>query len=130
MYNLILKEVKDNQKTWYNSGIGTYARPSWKSLKFYKQVLFHKIDLAIAWLVVLEVSSSYAHAPWRTQGLRTNRFRRISLAFGQLRAQGPYISFRYVGYNVLAMSQLILRNLGFSRGAFQVRVLSAMIDKV
>jgi len=51
LYNLILKEVNDNQKTWYNSGIGTYARPSWKSLKFYKQVLDHKIDLAIAWCV-------------------------------------------------------------------------------
>jgi uncharacterized protein (DUF2235 family) len=49
LYNLILKEVNDNQRTWYNSGIGTYARPSWKSLKFYKKVLFHNIDLAIAW---------------------------------------------------------------------------------
>jgi uncharacterized protein (DUF2235 family) len=51
LYNLILKEVGDNQRTWYNSGIGTYARPSWKSLKFYQQVISHKIDLAIAWCV-------------------------------------------------------------------------------
>lgn len=49
LYNLILKEVEDNQKTWYHSGIGTYVRPSWKSLKFYKQTLYHTIDLAIAW---------------------------------------------------------------------------------
>ena len=49
LYNLILKKVGDNQRTWYNSGIGTYARPSWKSLNFYKKVLYHKIDLAIAW---------------------------------------------------------------------------------
>ena len=63
LYNLILKEVNDNQKTWYNSGIGTYARPSWKSLKFYKQVLFHKIDLAIAWYVEwsLSISGSGSH---------------------------------------------------------------------
>ena len=49
LYNLILKKIGDNQRTWYNSGIGTYARPSWKSLNFYKKVLHHKIDLAIAW---------------------------------------------------------------------------------
>ena len=49
LYNLILKEVEDNQKAWYNSGIGTYARPSWKSFKFYKKLLYHKIDVAISW---------------------------------------------------------------------------------
>lgn len=51
LYNLILKEEDDNQHTWYNSGIGTYARPSWKSLKYCRKVLYHKIDLAIAWYV-------------------------------------------------------------------------------
>jgi uncharacterized protein (DUF2235 family) len=51
LYNLILKEDEHNQRTWYNSGIGTYARPSWKSFKFYRQVISHKIDLAIAWCV-------------------------------------------------------------------------------
>jgi len=49
LYNLILKEDPDKQRTWYNSGIGTYARPSWKSPKYYKKVLYHKFDLAIAW---------------------------------------------------------------------------------
>ena len=49
LYNLISKKAGDNQKTWYNSGIGTYARPSWNTLNFYKKVLYHKIDLAIAW---------------------------------------------------------------------------------
>ena len=51
LYNLILKEDEHNQRTWYNSGIGTYARPSFKSCKFYRQVFSHKIDLAIAWCV-------------------------------------------------------------------------------
>jgi uncharacterized protein (DUF2235 family) len=51
LYKLILKEVEDRQQTWYNSGIGTYAQPSWKSLAYYKQVIFHKIDLGIAWCV-------------------------------------------------------------------------------
>ncbi|KAJ3507944.1 hypothetical protein NLJ89_g6020 [Agrocybe chaxingu] len=49
LYNLILKGSKENQLSWYNSGIGTYARPSWRSPTYYKQVLSHKIDLAIAW---------------------------------------------------------------------------------
>jgi len=45
LYNLILKEVGHNQRTWYNSGIGTDARPS------LRQLLSHKINLAIAWCV-------------------------------------------------------------------------------
>ena len=59
LYNLILKEVEDNQKTWYNSGIGTYAQPSWKSLKFYKKTLYHTIDLAIAWCAEWSFSRSH-----------------------------------------------------------------------
>ena len=42
--------VKDrSQLTYYNSGIGTYATPSWKSWTYRKQVWGHKLDLAIAW---------------------------------------------------------------------------------
>lgn len=51
LYNLILKGANHNQRTWYNSGIGTYARPSWKSAKYYRKVIYHKVDLAIAWCV-------------------------------------------------------------------------------
>jgi len=42
-------EKNGKQFTYYNSGIGTYARPSWRSYKYWKQVIYHKIDLAIAW---------------------------------------------------------------------------------
>ncbi|PPQ69959.1 hypothetical protein CVT26_013295 [Gymnopilus dilepis] len=49
LYHLICKDDEDKQLTWYNSGIGTYARPSWKSVDYYKQVIGHKVDLAIAW---------------------------------------------------------------------------------
>jgi hypothetical protein len=49
LYGLIEKSPEANQKTWYNSGIGTYAKPSWKSLKYYKETIYHKIDMAIAW---------------------------------------------------------------------------------
>lgn len=47
LYARIIKD--DTQLTYYNSGIGTYARPSWRSFTYWKQVLDNKIDLAIAW---------------------------------------------------------------------------------
>ena len=43
--------------TFYNSGIGTYARPSWRSFRYWKQVLDNKIDLAIAWWILLHRNS-------------------------------------------------------------------------
>ncbi|RXW16519.1 hypothetical protein EST38_g9334 [Candolleomyces aberdarensis] len=49
LYNLVMKDTGDNQHTWYNSGIGTYARPHWASFKYRKQVVVHTIDLTIAW---------------------------------------------------------------------------------
>ncbi|KDR70482.1 hypothetical protein GALMADRAFT_76143, partial [Galerina marginata CBS 339.88] len=94
LYNLILKEVEDNQRTWYNSGIGTYARPSWKSLRYYGQVVYHLVDLAIAW-----------------------GFEQTVLA-----------AYRWLSDNYERGDCIFL--FGFSRGAYQVRVLSAMIDKV
>ncbi|EDR04490.1 uncharacterized protein LACBIDRAFT_391733 [Laccaria bicolor S238N-H82] len=93
LYNRILKE-SGNQKTWYNSGIGTYVRPSWKSFKFYRQVLSHTIDSAIAW-----------------------NFKRTVLG-----------AYRWLSDNYEHGDCIFL--FGFSRGAFEVRVLSAMIDKV
>jgi uncharacterized protein (DUF2235 family) len=47
LYSRIIKDEK--QLTYYNSGIGTYAQPSWRSPKYWKQVVANKIDLAIAW---------------------------------------------------------------------------------
>ncbi|KZV60619.1 WD40 repeat-like protein [Peniophora sp. CONT] len=94
LYNLIQKGEGDNQHTWYNSGIGTYARPSWKSLSWYKKVLSHKIDLAIAWNFENIVIDAYR-----------------------------WLSETYKDGDCIFL-------FGFSRGAYQVRTLSAMIDKV
>jgi uncharacterized protein (DUF2235 family) len=47
LYGRITKD--ETQLTYYNSGIGTYARPSWRSFKYLKQVVENNIDLAIAW---------------------------------------------------------------------------------
>ncbi|KZV99911.1 WD40 repeat-like protein [Exidia glandulosa HHB12029] len=87
--------VKDRtQRTFYNSGIGTYATPSWKSWTYYKQVVDHKIDLAIAW-----------------------KFERILLS-----------AYLWLSENWRPGDRIFL--FGFSRGAYQVRALSAMIDAV
>ncbi|KAF4618293.1 hypothetical protein D9613_011524 [Agrocybe pediades] len=84
----------EHQVLYYNSGIGTYARPSWTSPKFIGMVLHHKIDLAIAWDFDKTVMDAY----------------------------------RWISDNYESSDLIFL--FGFSRGAFQVRVLSAMIKKV
>ncbi|OCH94605.1 WD40 repeat-like protein [Obba rivulosa] len=93
-YRLVKKLPGDNQLTYYNSGIGTYAKPSWKSLYYWKQVLYHTIDLAIAW-----------------------NFERIVLS-----------AYSWLSENYNEGDRIFL--FGFSRGAYQVRTLAAMINKV
>lgn len=50
-YSRLTKD--ENQLTFYNSGIGTYATPSFRSWAYWKQAFGHKVDLAIAWYVLL-----------------------------------------------------------------------------
>ncbi|KAF4604337.1 hypothetical protein EYR40_001516 [Pleurotus pulmonarius] len=86
---------KDNtQRTYYNSGIGTYAKPSMRSLKYVKLRLDNKVDLAIAW-----------------------NFERIIMA-----------AYRWLVDNYKDGDRIFL--FGFSRGAYQVRTIAAMIEKV
>ena len=47
LYSQFMKDHK--QLTYYDSGIGTYTQPSWKSFHYWKQVVDNKIDLTIAW---------------------------------------------------------------------------------
>ncbi|KAK7050987.1 hypothetical protein VNI00_005099 [Paramarasmius palmivorus] len=92
LYSRLVKD--QNQVTFYNSGIGTYATPSWRSFAYYKKVIGHKLDLAIAW-----------------------RFERILLD-----------AYRWLSERYKDGDKIFL--FGFSRGAYQARVLSAMIEKV
>ncbi|TFK47523.1 hypothetical protein OE88DRAFT_1636153 [Heliocybe sulcata] len=92
LYSSLVKN--EEQLTYYNSGIGTYATPSFKSWSWWKQVIGHKIDLAIAW-----------------------RFEKIIIGAYQ------WLSEEYKDGDRIYL-------FGFSRGAYQVRALSAMIDKV
>ncbi|CAE6421145.1 unnamed protein product [Rhizoctonia solani] len=47
LYSRITKD--STQLTYYNSGVGTYARPFWWSFAYLKQQLAGIIDLMIAW---------------------------------------------------------------------------------
>ncbi|EJD54177.1 WD40 repeat-like protein [Auricularia subglabra TFB-10046 SS5] len=92
LYSRLVKD--DNQLTFYNSGIGTYAEPSWKSWDYRKQVLLNKLDLMFALGFEKIMLSAYA---WLVDHYQPGD--RIFL-------------------------------FGFSRGAYQVRALAAMIDSV
>ncbi|KAF8593522.1 hypothetical protein BDV93DRAFT_460987 [Ceratobasidium sp. AG-I] len=92
LYSYIKKD--DSQLTYYNSGIGTYAKPSWRSVSYMKQVFDNTIDLAIAWNLEKVIIGAYR---WLSDTYQTGD--RIFL-------------------------------FGFSRGAYQVRALAAMINKV
>jgi uncharacterized protein (DUF2235 family) len=51
LYDMLVKGDDTIQMTWYNSGVGTYARPSWRSLQYYIQIIYHIIDMMIAWCI-------------------------------------------------------------------------------
>ncbi|EIM79573.1 uncharacterized protein STEHIDRAFT_44268, partial [Stereum hirsutum FP-91666 SS1] len=107
LYHLLVKDKR--QITFYNSGIGTYAKPSWRSLSYWRQAIGHTIDLMIAWNYERIIQEAYL---WLSENYRDGD--RIFL-FGML------------GSHFVLRVELIFR---FSRGAYQVRCLSAMIDTV
>ncbi|KAJ8481475.1 hypothetical protein ONZ45_g15306 [Pleurotus djamor] len=82
------------QLVFYNSGIGTYARPSFRSFSYLKQVIYNHIDTAIAW-----------------------NFEKIIHA-----------AYKWLSENYQPGDRIFL--FGFSRGAYQVRVIAGMIEKV
>ncbi|KZP16511.1 hypothetical protein FIBSPDRAFT_831766 [Athelia psychrophila] len=59
LYSQILKQESDKQLTYYDSGIGTYASPSWRSWSHFKQVVDNKIDLLIAWNLEKVIIGAY-----------------------------------------------------------------------
>jgi hypothetical protein len=50
LYSQLVKS--EAQLTYYNSGVGTHARPTWRSLTYVHYWLSNKVDLLIAWYVV------------------------------------------------------------------------------
>ncbi|KAE9384653.1 WD40 repeat-like protein [Gymnopus androsaceus JB14] len=98
LYSRLIKNDQQGdeieQRTFYNSGIGTYAEPSWKSPGYWKQVIAHYLDLAFAL-----------------------RFETILLD-----------AYRWLSEMYRPGDRIYL--FGFSRGAYQVRALAGMIEKV
>ncbi|KAJ2926514.1 hypothetical protein H1R20_g10576, partial [Candolleomyces eurysporus] len=93
LYNLIEKGKR--QRTYYNSGVGTFANSSWLSWTSWSQAIDNKLDQAVA-----------------------KNFDQIIL--GAYR----WLSEVYKG----PKDKIYL--FGFSRGAYQVRCLAGMIEKV
>ncbi|EIN03613.1 WD40 repeat-like protein [Punctularia strigosozonata HHB-11173 SS5] len=92
LYSRLVKD--DTQLTYYNSGIGTYARENSWSFEYWKQAFYHTVDMAIAW-----------------------NFKRIVLD-----------AYRWLSENYQPGDRIFL--FGFSRGAYQVRVIAGMIERV
>ncbi|KDR79626.1 hypothetical protein GALMADRAFT_63481 [Galerina marginata CBS 339.88] len=113
LYSKIEKTKDSNQLTYYNSGIGTYAKPSWKSVKYLLQVIDNSVDLAIAWNFEKIIIGAYR---WLSDNYEEGD--RIFL-FGK-----PKLERRI--FYCLRRSNI----LGFSRGAYQVRALAGMIARV
>ncbi|KAJ8502355.1 hypothetical protein ONZ45_g11841 [Pleurotus djamor] len=95
LFSRIIKSGGDvEQLVYYNSGIGTYARPSFRSFSYLKQVIYNHIDTAIAW-----------------------NFERI-----------VHAAYKWLSENYEPGDRIFL--FGFSRGAYQVRVIAGMIELV
>ncbi|KAJ8508158.1 hypothetical protein ONZ45_g9551 [Pleurotus djamor] len=92
---LFSRLIKDEwQLVYYDSGIGTYAPPSFRSLSYIKQVIVHAIDTAIAW-----------------------NFEEI-----------VHAAYKWLSENYQPGDRIFL--FGFSRGAYQARVIAGMIETV
>ncbi|KAJ8521302.1 hypothetical protein ONZ45_g2004 [Pleurotus djamor] len=93
IFSRLIKDRK-RQMVYYDSGIGTYAPPSFRSLSYIKQVLDHAIDTAIAW-----------------------NFEKI-----------VHAAYEWLSENYEPGDRIFL--FGFSRGAYQARVIAGMIETV
>ncbi|KAJ8521783.1 hypothetical protein ONZ45_g1554 [Pleurotus djamor] len=92
IYSRLIRD--EQQLVFYNSGIGTYAKPSFRSWSYVKQVADHTIDMAVAWNF-----ESIVHA-----------------------------AYEWLSENYIPGDRIFL--FGFSRGAYQARVIAGMIEKV
>ncbi|CAE6470685.1 unnamed protein product, partial [Rhizoctonia solani] len=85
-------KTDEYQKTYYGSGVGTFAKPSRSPVASFMQSVISVVDLCIAW------------------GLK----------------DGILDAYRWLADTYQPEDQIFL--FGFSRGAYQVRVLAAMIE--
>ncbi|KAJ7845824.1 hypothetical protein B0H14DRAFT_2357921, partial [Mycena olivaceomarginata] len=107
-YSRIVKS--DDQPSYYTSGIGTYAKKS-GTTKRVSTFLKNKWASITAWF-----SNLLAGYQWLSENYQPG---------DQIFLLGMYCSFTTYGWCNGSSS-----SLGFSRGAYQARVLAAMVKKV
>jgi len=125
-------EKLDKQRMYYNSGIGTYGKPSWHSWLYWKMIMENNVDLAIAWWILS------CFACWASCSVLFRNFEKIILGGYHWLSEnyecGDQIFLFSNGLFALIISGwtvlLILVLPGFSHGAYQVRVLAGMIERV
>lgn len=79
LYSRLIKD--EGQLTFYDSGIGTYAEPSWKSLGYVKQIVAKKADLALALYVHCSKGTLKLHSTiFSTKAIRDNSSRCLPMA--------------------------------------------------
>ncbi|KAJ7476102.1 hypothetical protein FB451DRAFT_1034201 [Mycena latifolia] len=98
------------QLAFYVSGIGTFAPPSFWSFSYWKQRIGNAVDLAIAWNFEQQVQDAYR---WLADNYQPGD--KIYLFGTSLHPCWVHTSDKFVG---------------FSRGAYQVRALAGMIEKM
>ncbi|KZP19845.1 hypothetical protein FIBSPDRAFT_743285 [Athelia psychrophila] len=59
LHSQILKDESDEQLTYYDSGIGTYATPTGMSLSHLMLVMQNKVDMVIAWNLEKVIIGAY-----------------------------------------------------------------------
>ena len=121
--------ANDKQLTYYDSGIGTYVAESNIFVKM-KQKIDHTIDMAIA-TFVLPIYSAF-HASSKYFIYRNHK--RITLSAYQWLSENYVEGDRIYLFGEFIHQHCFCTNLrtciGFSRGAYQVRIISGMIETV
>ena len=121
-------EKNEEQLTYYDSGIGTYVKES-NGWRRFKQSLAHNWDMAVAWYAYL--ITTFAQL---MQCIYTRNLKKIINAYQWLSENykdGDRI-FLFGKYRTLPCILIHTSSgcLGFSRGAYQVRIIAGMITKV
>lgn len=127
LYSRLVKS-KD-QLTYYNSGIGTYVKDS-KSFKALRQSVYHTLDKAFAMSVNPILSRSFSASLLM---LYRNFKAKVLSAYHWLSENyepGDRIFLFGNFLPMISVSPAQLFSQGFSRGAYQVRVIAGMIEKV
>jgi uncharacterized protein (DUF2235 family) len=127
-YSRVIKD--DNQLTYYDSGIGTYVKTSAKFSRMWQR-LYNFVDMAVA-LLVTKYHSEFLMLIFDVprSGFKGGAQRAYKFLCDEWRP-GDRIYLFGIFFTRIAGNSINLHvTIGFSRGAYQVRVIAGMIEKV